>query len=747
MLVITVGILALFGLIPILAATTAELTHTPLQGLILTNAHVVPGQETKGPYIFQAAWFSIRHAEREGLDTLSGLNYDSFHNLVNSDANPLSQESLSTSTVSWLYQYLTAPNAQLTVGLDDEDPIKIARDSSLPNQPWEKNDIGTPYYFIDYEQQNGKLIDIMPIPTTVEGYETEQVHYGDSRLSSSYFSSVGYTNYPTYSVIRSFTHTTQSDRRLQPYKLYFKMKAVGGVGSHLYYKITVQPENEEEIVVKTGNVYRGNSNDYGTATVTYDCPQGDAGQKMIIRFYAVTTGWPTYNVKDFTSYCKVSSAYYDNSGYQNVDSVEFSEYGDTVLNSADQLIATHSHISNSYEYFKPYKISMNIRNRQENSVQDMGYKVTMQVDGGDETTIQTGSFYMNWYKDFQKIDLDLNAPVLDPGQNVVLRVYLSPNYYARVDGIYSYCYSYMEGYDSPGEYSPDTYFKYSHGGYNIPFVVNTLNSYYRFAFPYLVRNEQMINVVERIEEAGGIYDSLAYFTPEPYVYQYHEAVFANVYHTKTSLIQPLNDALAEDISNQLHIIYSDNPAYDKIEYDVDLVMKASNWEATYQITEDRCVAYPNVDGTKECKTLNGVTTCYCYYDPNPGYRRITSASIYGSCTLDLDQVSVTVREKNGETVATTEELITPVLDDITKTDDIRIANEYDFYITYGPTDSVYYQQYTPRGINTGCEFNLVSALSCDEILYPGWYQEIEVNTNRLDGSDTAYVSSKVTRQL
>jgi hypothetical protein len=615
MMVIGVSILLLFATIPFIAGLTSELTHTPFQGLIMTNAHVIPGQETKAMYISQSGWFAIRHAEQDGLDVLADSDYAFFHNLTSSEENnPIGTTILSEKTEEWMTTYLTTPNAQLTVGLEDADtdPVKISRGSSIESQPWEQNSLSDPYYYSEYELINGKFIDFMPTPSTINDYVTNAYSYPDSRIVSSTRTAASYLNYPTYIHLRTITHTVASGQTLQPYKLNLEYRSMGGIGSKLYYKITVQPEGEEETVVRTGYIYSGSSDDYHDASLSYTAPKGKSGQKMIVRFYAVPNGWPSYYVKNFVSYSKVTSGYYDS----------------------------------------------------------------------DET------------------------------------------------------------------YSDYTYFKNSYGGYTIPFTIDTLNSYYRFAFPYFVRNTQMINIVEDIEKENGYYESQTTHSPENYVQQYDPSMYTNNLPTKEEILQQLSTSIAEKIADAEYSKHLNDEAYENIKYNIDLVLKGSEWDATSQITSDRCVAYSPIDGSKACTTgttpAGTYSLCWCDYSSQVGYIRYTSASIFGSCTVDLDRITVTVTEENGETISTLDSLETPILEKITNHNDIRLNEKYNFYITYGETASTLYQTYDVLPYYE-CDVYIVSATSCAAILYPGWYEALDENTAELNQEEDIYVLSSTTR--
>lgn len=629
MLVITVGILSLFALIPILAATTAEYTHTPLQGLILTNAHVIPGQETKAMYILQSAWFSIRHAEREALESLSDSSYEMFHSRINSDTNPLGEEALTLSTKTWLGTYLRSPNAQLTVGLDSNNPIRIASSSKAETESWEKYPMNQPYRFVYYEAQNGKLVDMMPIPTTVMGYD--QIAIDDD-----------------WGV---------------PYEIDEKLR-------------TYQTSHSPEV------------------------------------FALVNTHVHTVGANDKLS-------------LHNIQFDAFIDDGTT----------------------RPFE-----------------YQVTAQKSGGSETIIKTGTISVTnaKYNPIQTFTIPLQFDA-GKGESVTIKLYVRhgnvyPRKWLYILNIYTRCYiipgipAGSPSYGSGGSlnYDPTTAFKYSYGTYNVPFVVNTLNSYYRFAYPYLVRNEQMVTVIEDVLKDGGIYDSSHVFYPNPYVYQYPITMYQNSAPSKTTIVKQLSDEIAIDIANKAYALHASQAPYDEIEFDIDLVVKASEWEAHSQITEDRCVTYYYVDGYKSCRwvttAVGKARVCHCEYYTYPGYRRVTSAAIMGSCTIDLDQISVTVREMNGETAATTQSLIIPAISNITKNDDIRLTYPYDFYITYGPTDSSIYQKFIPSTTYNGCSFNQVSALSCQDVMYPGWYLGLQENTNKLALDNTIYVPSSITRK-
>jgi hypothetical protein len=612
MMVIGVAILILFATIPFIAGLTSELTHTPLQGLIMTNAHVIPGQETKAMYIAESGWFALRHAEQDGLDVLADTDYAIFHNLTSSEGtNPIGATVLSQKTEEWMTTYLTTPNAQLTVGLMDADtnPVKISLSSQTDTQPWIQNSMSIPYKYIDYESQNGKFMDFMPTPSTVSNYVTDDYYYADSRIVSYTRGTVGYSNYPTYSLIRTITHTTPSNRRLQPYKLTFYYRSIGGIGASLYYKITVQPDGGTETLVKTGSVRSGSSDDYHATTITYTAPVGNAGKSMTVRVYAVSGGWPSYYVKDFISYAKVSSGYYD----------------------------------------------------------------------------------------------------------------------------------------SEEDYNEYTYFENSYGGYTVPFTINTLNSYYRFAYPYFVRNTQMTNIVEEIEKENGIYESEYTHNPANYVYQYDPSVYSDVVRTKQQILWQLSATIADEIADAEYNKHLNVPAYNDIKYDVDLVLKGYDWEASSQITSDRCVAYSPIKATLVASETIPVTYS-CEYSSDVGYIRYTSAAIFGTCMVDLDRVEVTVTEDNGETTSTLNSLEIPVLEKITNDNDVTlIGGDYDFYITYGETPSTMYQAYNTN-TSDWCDVVTVSALSCNDIEYPAWYLTLDENTAELNQEETIYVLSSSTRQ-
>lgn len=612
MMVIGVAILILFATIPFIAGLTSELTHTPLQGLVMTNAHVIPGQETKAMYITESGWFSLRHAEQDGLDALADADYTEFHSLTSSEeTNPIGATILSQKTEEWMTTYLTTPNAQLTVGLMDADtnPVKISYSSQTDTQPWTQESLSVPYYYSDYETLNGKFMDFMPTPSTVSDYYTEEFYYGDSVISSSGRSTVSFLNYPTYSYIRSFTHTVPAGKRLQPYKLSLEYRSAGGIGSRMNYKITVQPEGGTETLVRSSSIYSGSSDDYHSTSISYTAPQGESGKNVVVRFYAVCTGWPSYYVKDFRSYSKVSAGYYDS----------------------------------------------------------------------DET-----------YNEF-------------------------------------------------------TYFENSYGGYTVPFTINTLNSYYRFAFPYFARNTQMINIVEDIEKENGIYESEYTHNPANYVYQYDPSVYSNVVRTKQQILWQLSDTIANDIASIEYSKHLNDPAYNNIQYDVDLVLRGYDWEASSQIMSDRCVAYSPIKATLVASESIPITYS-CDYSSDVGYIRYTSAAIMGTCAVDLDRVEVTVTENNGETTSTLNSLEIPVLEGITNDNDITlIGGDYDFYITYGETPSTTYQVYNTN-TSDWCDVVTVSALSCDAIGYPAWYEALDENTAELNQEETIYVLSSSSMQ-
>lgn len=171
MLVIAVALLAVFALIPILASVTAEYTHTPLQGVILTDAFVVPNQETKGQYAMQSSWYAIRHAERQQLDMLSDNPYNLFHTRIN--AGMLSNSTLGTLTDSYLKTYLDTPNAKASIG-----PYT---NTGVNNGSWDKQPDTQDYDIQTYYNLNGKLIDLMPTPTTNSYFDSTTDEYGNSR--------------------------------------------------------------------------------------------------------------------------------------------------------------------------------------------------------------------------------------------------------------------------------------------------------------------------------------------------------------------------------------------------------------------------------------------------------------------------------------------------------------------------------------------------------------------------------------
>jgi len=164
MLVVAVGLLAVFALIPILAGVTAQYTHTPLQGVILTDAFAIPNQQTESQYITQSAWFSIRHAENAQLRSVSDISYPTFYNTTHDDATShLNHSVLAGVTEEWLKEYLYYnPNAQVGVGLINE---RMARVNS---GGWEELPEDVNFNLDKYFEENGKFAELMPPLTTNE---------------------------------------------------------------------------------------------------------------------------------------------------------------------------------------------------------------------------------------------------------------------------------------------------------------------------------------------------------------------------------------------------------------------------------------------------------------------------------------------------------------------------------------------------------------------------------------------------
>ncbi len=75
-------------------------------------------------------------------------------------------------------------------------------------------------------------------------------------------------------------------------------------------------------------------------------------------------------------------------------------------------------------------------------------------------------------------------------------------------------------------------FDYSYGTYNVPIEDETLNSYYRFAYPYLARNDQLVTVIEDIEKTGGIYETINDPYPQEYQHNYDPDFIGNEIPTK-----------------------------------------------------------------------------------------------------------------------------------------------------------------------------------------------------------------------
>jgi len=151
MLVVTAAMLVFFALIPIIASMTAEYTHTPLQGTILTDGFAIPNQQTKSQYYTQAAWFSIRHAEGNILDELSDISYSEFGNIDNDQK----KASLLSDEVEKQFKNYTRStiNGQLGHGMikdcniDSYDPV-----------------YGEEYTRAKYVERNGNFVDFMPEP-------------------------------------------------------------------------------------------------------------------------------------------------------------------------------------------------------------------------------------------------------------------------------------------------------------------------------------------------------------------------------------------------------------------------------------------------------------------------------------------------------------------------------------------------------------------------------------------------------
>ena len=158
MLVVAVGLLAVFALIPILAGVTAQYTHTPLQGVILTDAFAIPNQQTESQYITQSAWFSIRHAENAQLRSVSDIPYSTFYNTTHDDATShFNHTVLAEATNDWFAQYLyDNPNAKVGVGLIFEDAGKVN------SWGWEELQEDVNFNLDKYFEENGKFIIVKP---------------------------------------------------------------------------------------------------------------------------------------------------------------------------------------------------------------------------------------------------------------------------------------------------------------------------------------------------------------------------------------------------------------------------------------------------------------------------------------------------------------------------------------------------------------------------------------------------------
>ncbi len=458
MLVITVGVLTLFSLIPILAATTAEYTHTPLQALILTNAHVIPGQETKASYILESAWFAIRHAEYDALESLSYITYEQFHNRLISEANPLDLENIAETTQEWLHEYFWTPNAQLCIGTTDEESFEVM------DGAWQQLPVTRNYNITYYYEQNGKLSDLMPIPTT--------------------------------------------------------------------------------------------------------------------------------------------NAYLD-----------------------------------------------------------------------DDTSE----------------------------------------------------------------------FDYSYGTYNVPIEVETLNSYYRFAYPYLARNDHLVTVIEDIEKPGGIYETINEPYPLEYQHNYDPDFYGNEIPTKESIIEETAQYIVDAIGDEEYELHEGDPMFDEIAYQLLLVLRADEWDADYVVTVDECREYYPVDGEVQCETIvtpfGSYTYCWCEYDDTVGYRRFTAAEIRGTCDILLDELSTTSYEMNGETMCDNDNLEPVAIHEVTYDDDIEL-DEFEFTITYGETDSWVYMQWLNHTTASECHLEDVSALTCADIPYPYWFTNLTLNTADLAMDESIYTHAE-----
>ena len=302
-----------------------------------------------------------------------------------------------------------------------------------------------------------------------------------------------------------------------------------------------------------------------------------------------------------------------------------------------------------------------------------------------------------------------------------------------------------------GFQSTDDYIRRSYGTYNIPFAVHTYNSYYRFAMPYAVRNDHMITVIDDILKPGGVYNSTSSLDLNDIVVTYAPSVHQNIVPTKTALIQQVSNQIANYIADTEFALHASDSEFDEIQFSVTTMIKASEWDATYTVTKDICSSVYPIDGSANCYPVCfGVppichTICVCDYSSTVGYIRTTAARIDGSCTIELDAISVDSLEQNGEMAATLTGLVTPEIEGVTRNDDIRINDRYNFRINYGDTVSTTYQTYSVSPY-WKCNVHTASALSCDAVLYPAWYYALPENTANLAQEEYVYFISTATRK-